>query len=219
MNHVVKMISNALNEETFNSIVENDLSYHLDKNTRSYYFQEYYFQVTGDIDNFLEDPKFFRHFKYQYAIQGADINFLNRLESNKQLILDYIRSGKLAQLYFKFFSMVDAKGKTGLIRKDFGSFFTKVVHTIKPSTYCALDNQIKDYFNLSKESYFISFLVVSQAYRNWSAKNIKIVSSFNDSIKRIDRNKIINFKKLTDLKLLDLIFWYKANILKEKGML
>lgn len=203
----VAMIANAISHRTFDSIIKNDLRYHFeDPGSRS--FQDYYFKIIGDTNNFLNDPQFFRHFKGRYAIQGADVNYLDKLEANKKLILHYIESDYLAKLYFEFFSKVECQFGPGSINKEFGSFFTKVVHTFKPNSYCALDMQIKNYFGLEKDSYLISLIVISKAYRNWSSNNLKLVSSLKDSIKEYDTYNVIKQEKLSDLKLLDLIFWY-----------
>jgi len=209
--YVINRISKDINNQTLDSIVKNELFYHFKPDNRSYDFHKYYTKITGNTDNFLYDPGFFGHFKYQYAIQGVDNNLLNKLESNKPLILDYIEKDQLVKFYNEFFSRVETKSGTKVIIKDFGSFFTKVAHTIKPDLYCALDNQIKNYFNLGKESYFISFCVVSNAYRNWSADNTSIISALKESIKKFDKKNILKCERFTELKILDLIFWFKAN--------
>ncbi len=146
-----------------------------------------------------------------YALQGIDNEFLERLEKKKEKMLSQIYNNDLSQLYFSTFNKARIKHGNGFKEKNLGSFFTKFVHTFQPNTYCALDNPIKEYFGLKNESFFISFLIISAAYKKWVTENRKIILSIREQFKKSDKQQIINHKKLTDLKLLDLIFWSKAN--------
>ena len=146
-----------------------------------------------------------------YSLQGVDNNNLDDLERHKKEILENIRSEKLAQLYFERFNKVKIKHGKGFKEKDLGSFFAKLVHTFRPNEYCALDNPIKNYFGLKKESFFISFFIISFVYKHWATDNNKLLKTIRKELQLADKKDILQHNKLTDMKLLDLIFWSKAN--------
>jgi hypothetical protein len=211
--NVYGKISDIIIKSSVDKLVYDNLQFHI-INLRSVSFQKYYFQTVNNKIFFLNHPHFFRDFKFHYALQGIDNIYIDLLEKNKPEILNLISEDKLAQLYFKYFFKVKLKYGKSFITKDLGSFFAKLVHTFKPKKYCALDNPIKQYFGLSKESFFISFNVLSNEYVKWARNNGKILENIKIKLNQIDKKKIINQNKLTYLKLLDLIFWKEANIKK-----
>ena len=214
---VYDKISIDLNDMNLDSIVKFDLiKSHLD-NKASAGFQVYYFEIIDNENLFLTSSDFFRQFKRWYALQGIDNSYLDRLETIKKEILVQIRADNLAQLYFDTFNKAEIKHGDGFKEKDLGSFFVKLVHTFRPDDYCALDNPIKDYFGLKKESFFISFMIISLAYKQWASENKKFLQLIRDKFKQADKMQIIKHDKLTDMKLLDLIFWSKANRNKKKA--
>lgn len=209
---VIDRISDAINEESIDQIV-NLVKSRIDDKTK---FHSYYLEIVDKEEYFLDAGNFFRTFKNEYSLQGIDNNFLDNLEKHKEDILKYIHDDKLVQLYFDFFKKAELKQKGGTVSKELGSFFSKLVHTFRPKDYCALDNPIKnEYFKLQNESFFISFLVISAAYKQWANDNRGIIQEIRNKIKQADKKDIIKPERLTDLKLLDLIFWSKANLKKE----
>ena len=214
---VYDKISVDIDYLAIDSIIETDLiKSHIDDKSSSA-FQVYYFKTIDNEKRFLDSPDFFRQFKKWYALQGIDNYFLDRLETTKKEILVQIRADNLAQLYFDTFNKAEIKHGDGLKEKDLGSFFVKLVHTFRPNEYCALDNPIKNYFGLKKESFFISFIVISMAYKQWASENKKLLQSIRDKLKQADKMQIIEHNKLTDMKLLDLIFWSKAKRNEKKA--
>jgi hypothetical protein len=214
---VFDKISADINKMGINSIVEIDLiKSHID-NTASANFQDYYFTTLDNEQQFYNSSDFFRQFKKRYALQGIDNNYLDRLEMRKKEILTQIRADSLAQLYFATFNKAEIKHGNGIKEKDLGSFFVKLVHTFRPNDYCALDNPIKNYFGLKKESFFISFLIISEEYKHWALENNKRLMSIREKFKQADKRQIIKHDNLTDMKLLDLIFWSKANRNQKKS--
>lgn len=207
---VYQKISAEINEMSRPESFDECFGFHIN-DTKSANFQRYYFQTIKNEELFLSSANFFRQFKTQYSLQGIDNLYLDKLEKDKAEILHLIRENKLSQLYFDFFYKAKLKHGNGVKEKDLGSFFAKLVHTFDPDNYCALDNPIKDYFGLSKESFFVSFQIVSKSYAEWGKHHQPIVSFLKMRLQEIDMKKIIHQEKLTDLKLLDLIFWSKAN--------
>ena len=208
---VYDRISTEINEKTIDEIVKTDLvKSHLDDKV-SAGFQDYYFLILDNEKLYNSSSDFFRQFKKRYSLQGIDNNYLDKLEGLKKEILKNIRAENLAQLYFDTFNKAVIKHGKDFKEKDLGSFFAKLVHTFRPDEYCALDNPIKNYFGLKKESFFISFFIISVEYRHWATDNKKLLKIIREKFEQADKKGILQHDKLTDLKLLDLIFWSKAN--------
>ncbi len=208
---ILKKISEVINENTFDSIVNNDLAYHI-KDDSSSSFQQFYFKSLDNYDFYFGSNDFFRQFKYNYSLQGIDILYLELLEKNKSEIYNLIKQSELSKLYFKYFAKAQIKQKNGIFTKNLGSFFVKLVHTFQPEKYCALDNPIKNYFGLKNESFFIAFNLISKSYIEWIKGNKYLIEKIRENLKEIDTGEIFLYGKLTDLKILDLIFWKKANV-------
>jgi len=207
---VYDQISADINDKTIDSVVENDLvKSHLDDKV-SAGFQDYYFLTLDNEKLYYSSTDFFRQFKKRYSLQGIDNNYLDKLEGLKKEILKNIRADKLAQLYFDTFNKAVIKHGKDFKEKDLGSFFAKLVHTFRPDEYCALDNPIKNYFGLKKESFFISFFIISVEYKHWATDNKNLLNIIREKFKQADKKGVLQHDKLTDLKLLDLIFWSKA---------
>jgi len=211
---VYQKISEEINVTTRTESFDECFGFHI-SDTKSSNFQRYYFRTINNDELFLNSTDFFRQFKTQYSLQGIDNLFLSKLEKDKTEILRLIRENNLSQLYYDFFYKAKLKHGDGFKEKDLGSFFAKLVHTFNPDNYCALDNPIKDYFGLSKESFFISFQIISKSYAEWGNHHKEIINKLKIRLQQIDNQTIIKQEKLTDLKLLDLIFWSKANKTKE----
>ncbi|MCS3871430.1 hypothetical protein J3D55_004346 [Chryseobacterium ginsenosidimutans] len=203
-------ISSSINSKTIEDIIEGDLYQSHIKEKNSSAFQEYYFKTLNNDDNFLNN-NFFKEFKSKYSLQGIDNNYLEKLENAKPEILKLIRANFLTKLYIDFFSKAKIKHGEFEKEKDLGSFFAKLVHHFLPNEYAALDNPIKQYFCLSKESFVLSFFIISEEYKSWAENNQEILLDIRQKFEYKDEKKIINHELLTDLKLLDLIFWSKAN--------
>jgi hypothetical protein len=69
---------------------------------------------------------------------------------------------------------------------------------------------VKKYFGLGNESFFIAFIIVSKAYSEWASENPALMQQIRSELERNNTGKPFS-AKMTDLKLLDLIFWYQAN--------
>jgi hypothetical protein len=186
------------------------LRFHIN-DSRSAKFQKYYFQILCNKDRFLADLDFFKTFKYQYSLQGIDNEYLNFLNAAKPVILKLIDDRELSSLYLDYFAKAKIKHGVASIEKDLASFFTKHVHTFLPEEYCALDNPIKNYFGLKNESFFAAFIIISDAYKFWLKNNKQGIERIRNEIDALDKNNILPNGQLTDIKILDLIFWVEAN--------
>lgn len=207
---VYNKISDNIKENCIDTVVEQNLiNAHL-KNNKSLKFHEYYFQILQNVEEYNKQD-FFREFKANYSLQGIDIDFLKCLELKKSEILQGIKEDNIISLYFNYFYRANIK--FGPIRKEksLGSFFTKLVHTFRPDEFCALDNPVKNFFGLKKESFFVAFLVINEAYRQWTKDNNALIAEIKERFKKADNQSVFQHNKISDLKLLDMIFWSKAN--------
>jgi hypothetical protein len=210
INFAKATISVDINPVTVDRVVRVNLLHQLtDKG--SIRFLEYYFKTLENEDYFLTMPTFFREFKYRYSLQGIDNYYLDRLESSKKDIIQLIHNDKLADLYFDYFAKAMLKHGTSTVTRDLGSFFAKFVHTFKPGDYCALDNPIRNYFGLQRESFFVAFSIISSAYKVWASENQAVVKEIREKFHLIDSKGMVKHDRVTDLKLLDMIYWSKAN--------
>lgn len=206
---VCTQISEELHLSKIDEVVHHFLARHLVE-PKLVKFQQYYFQTIDDKEFYLNN-NFFKQFKFQYSLQGIDNDFLNRLEESKPYLLDLITNDEIEKLYLDNFRKAELKRKEKVQYSDLASFFAKFVHTFNPHKYCALDNPIRNHFKLGKESFYLSFLIISSQYKKWCEENQPIVEVIKSELKSIDSKEIIDFERLTDLKLLDMIFWSKAN--------
>lgn len=213
INYLKIAVYNQINDEVQLSKIDEIVNHFLIKhlvNPRLAKFQKYYFQ-TIDNEEFYLSNNFFKQFKSQYSLQGIDNDFLNCLEERKPDLLNLIRNDEIEKLYLDNFRAAVLKRKEKVQYSDLTSFFSKFVHTFNPHKYCALDNPIRTHFKLGKESFYLSFLIISSQYKKWCEENQPIIEVIKSELKSIDSDNIIDFERLTDLKLLDLIFWSKAN--------
>jgi len=201
-------ISLLLSDGDTSMVARKALSYYFGETPKS--FQQYYVETIANRDDFLSSTDFFRVFKRKYSLQGIDNGFLDALEKEKSAILQCIDSNELSRLYFSFFAFAQLQHGDGIVTKDLGSFFAKLVHTFCPDKFCALDNPIKNYFRLGRESFFVAFMIISQAYQEWVEKNPALMRQIRDELEKNSIAKSYS-AKMTNLKLLDLIFWYQAN--------
>lgn len=122
-----------------------------------------------------------------------------------------IEEHKIYEIYSTYFAEAKIKQKNKYTSKNLVSFFSKFIHTFLPDEYCALDNPIKRYFKLDKESFFISYIIVNKAYADWINDNEKRVYEIKVYIRENDPDHNIKIDKITSMKILDLIFWDIAN--------
>jgi len=191
-----------ITEEYFQSVnhdVEFIVNHHIskrinNKNGKQFIsFQNYYFETLNNDKAYNKD--FLRNFKKMYSLQGLLHIHIDELYNEP--IIDLIRNEKLTELYSKMTKY-----------KHYGSFFTKLVHTFNPENYCPIDNPIRDYFKLGHESFFITLIVISRAYKGWANNNRDFMNELRDAITDIFKKNEIDLKnnRISDMKILNLVF-------------
>ena len=59
-------------------------------------------------------------------------------------------------------------------------------------------------------------MAVSNSYKMWAEKNSGIIDEIRSNFKKLDKNRFFMHDKISDLKLLDLIFLSKVKTVKTK---
>lgn len=206
---VQRRIDAELSAERAPAVAKATIAFHF-TDAGSLEFQKHYVQIVGNESGFLTTDGFFKKFKTMYSLQGLDNTYLNRLEDAKKDILSDLKADELARLYITHFAQVSIKYGDDERLKDLGSFFSKLTHTFRPSDYCALDNPVKNLFGLKNEGFYISFIAISSAYNGWIQENSLLVTELRQQINAHPVGSLYS-AKMTNLKLLDLVFWLRAN--------
>jgi len=208
----IQKLDEDFKKENRDRIIKQTLKALNNENGRVFKFMKFYEEIISDNVNYFKGRKdSFRQFTKEYSIQGLTLGYLNFLETKKIEILDLLKKKELLELYKKYFYKQEIKNKKGIHQKSFGSFYSKLVHTFHPEEYTALDNSIKKSFGLNREGFFISFLAVSRAYRQFVVNNNSVIEGIKNEIQSSPKSDFLNFKLISDLKLIDLILWVKEN--------
>lgn len=202
-------ISEILDTQNAIELVRTAFEFHF-SDGKSKAFQDYYVTTVENRQYFLASSTFFAEFKKMYSLQGIDGAYLRMLEGHKEQILMQLDRNDLVGIYFNFFDRASLQHGNRLVTKSLASFFAKFIHTFKPDKYCALDNPVKKLLGLSRESFYLSFLAISAAYKAWIAENSILVDGIRAELtsNQLGRSYAV---AMSDFKLLDLIFWFKAN--------
>ena len=204
-----RKITEALGADVIETAAGHAFEFHF-SDRKSLAFQKYYRGITCNREAYLKTTGFFREFRSQYSLLGIDIDCLERYEKKKPAMLDLIEADQLAELYDRHFTDVEIKKGDGIVRKDLGSFFAKFVHTFRPDRYCALDNPIKTALGLGHESFYVATMVVSDTYTEWVRENSGLMQRIRAELDRNETGRAYS-SCMKDLKLLDLVFWHRAN--------
>jgi len=207
--NVLKKIKEDLEGKTDGILFEKHFTKRFSERKNST-FQKYYFKTLNNINSIN-----FTEFKSQYSLQGVDNKYLNdTLNANKLDIIRLINSNKLSELYFKYFESQSIKYNEGIREKNLGSFYTKLVHTFKPDEFTPVDMPMRKHFKLQNESYFVSMIAISKAFNIWAVDNKDCVDKIKILFTDYLTNKF-NLKPesliITDIKILNTIFWSIAN--------
>ncbi len=182
------------------------------ENTLSNKFQNYYIEILKNEKLLLNKDKYFSIFKSKYSLQGIDSAYLDFLEKSKKNILTLLQKEEFINLYQKYFFKQKIKRKDKYVEKDLNSFFTKFVHTFYPDVFPALDNPIKNLLGFDKESFIFSFFSISNIYNRFINENPMTVKTMREIFNKEGNNANSSTNAYSDIKLLDLILWRKANL-------
>ncbi|HZV71027.1 MAG TPA: hypothetical protein VFG10_15840 [Saprospiraceae bacterium] len=170
----------------------------------------YYLKITKQKKLIKKSKNFMQTFKSKYGLSYIDRDCLKMLERNKNEIIDKIDNSPFV-IYEKYFANAIVTFKGEKHHRSLNSFFTKLAHTVSPHKFSALDNPIRKYLKVNSESFFISYILINDAYLHWIKQNNSVLLALREKIRYHDKENILSIETLSDLKLLDMIFWFKAN--------
>lgn len=95
------------------------------------------------------------------------------------------------------------------IRRE-ASFCSKLFHTILPDEFPPLDNPIKKKFNLQKEEFVKSVLIIKLGYKMFFEENPNKIDLIR---KLLSKSKFtyLMINELSDIRILDMYYWFKEN--------
>ena len=203
-------ISSVINRNTLDEIANNIFRDNFIAVPRLVRGHEYYLEVTKQITLIKRQHNFMHTFKRRYGLQYIDRTCLDTLERKKNYIITNIVTNPF-KIYNDFFARACIIENGVEKHKRLTSFFTKLAHTISPSKFSALDNPIRHYFEINNESFIVSYGLLNETYSKWLKTNHNLLLRLRRKISAHDQNNILELDSLENLKLLDMIFWFKAN--------
>jgi len=94
--------------------------------------------------------------------------------------------------------------------KKRGSFCSKLFHTILPSKFSPVDNQIRKRFNLQNEDFITSILIIKRGYELFIKENTKLINLIRKTLSK-SKFSYLRIKELSDIRILDMYYWFKLN--------
>lgn len=207
---LLSKINDIVNTETLDEIADNIFRDQFLNERGLIRGHTYYLEITRQKTKIIRQHNFMHTFKKRYGLQYIDRACLDNFEANKKYILNNIVKRPF-KIYNDFFASVRVIQNGQETRKKLTSFFTKLAHTISPDQFSALDNPIRAYFGIKNESFFVSYALLNETYTVWIRKNKRLMKQLRSKIESHDVNDTLKLDTLEDLKLLDMIFWFKAN--------
>lgn len=199
-----------------NNLCQTNLKFHL-ADSGSLKFQLHWQTLVFEPNYYDRKDRFFREFKQMYSLQGIDNGYLDFLEKNKQDIKTLFQKKNYFKIYKNYFFEADIKRKNNTMKKELGSFYSKLMNAFDPHCFTALDNPIKSYFGFKSEGFFISYCIINEAYRYFIETNKNTFTSIRNKFLQFDKEDKLKMSRIPELKILDLIFWYEANVTTKKA--
>ena len=164
---------------------------------RTLSFIEYYNKTVLDKERIK-----FGKFSYQWALHLPK-KFYTFFDKNYDFMISEIRGKEnITDFYNRF--CIDNLGKKR------GSFCSKLFHTILPSKFSPVDNQIRKRFNLQNEDFITSILIIKRGYELFIKENTKLINLIRKTLSK-SKFSYLRIKELSDIRILDMYYWFKLN--------
>ena len=194
VNFVKKQIEEDIDNFNEKELDEFFKKFKEDKRTIS--FINYYNRTA--LDNEKID---FGEFKRQWAIQGMTKEVFNFFSSNFDKLKEDIKKEKDIKNFFEKYCCT--------VRKE-ASFCSKLFHTLLPNEFPPVDNPIKKKFHLQKEEFINSVLIIKRGYILFIQENPDKINL----IRKLLSNSAFDYlriNELSDIRILDMYYWFKEN--------
>lgn len=212
----IDRLSSKITTYAINNLCRTNLKFHL-ADSGSLKFQLYWQKLVFYHDYYNRKDHFFREFKQMYSLQGIDNDYLDFLEKNKQNIKALFKNKNYFEIYEQYFSKAQIRRKDNKKEKELGSFYTKLMNAFDPHQFTALDNPIKNYFGFKSEGFFISYCIINEAYHHFIETNKNIFILIRNEFLQFDKEDKLKMSSIPELKIIDLIFWYEANVAAKRA--
>ena len=153
-------------ENDFNALDESKLEEFFNKfkgDNRTLSFLAYYNKTVLDKEKID-----FGEFKRQWAIQGMTREVFNVFTDNFEMLKREIRKERDIKKFFEKYCCT--------VRKE-ASFCSKLFHTILPDEFPPVDNPIKKKFQLQREEFIKSVLIIKRGYQLFIRENPAKINS------------------------------------------
>lgn len=181
----------ALNEFELEKFFE---TFKEDKRTLS--FLDYYNRTALDKEKID-----FGEFKRQWAIQGMTKQVFNFFSDNFVKLKEEIQKERDIKNFFEKYCCT--------VRRE-ASFCSKLFHTILPDEFPPVDNPIKRKFNLQKEEFIKSVLIIKLGYKLFIKENPDKVDLIRKLLLK-PKFAYLRINELSDIRILDMYYWFKEN--------
>jgi hypothetical protein len=163
---------------------------------RTLSFLEYYNRTILDKEKID-----FGEFKRQWAIQGMTKQVYNFFNDNFDRLEEEIQKERNIQQFFKKYCCT--------VRREV-AFCSKLFHTIIPDEFPPLDNAIKKRFNLQKEEFLDSVLILKLGYKMFIEENSNKIKLIRKLLSK-PKFDYLRSNELSDIRILDMYYWFKEN--------
>ncbi|MFA5797229.1 MAG: hypothetical protein WC916_04295 [Candidatus Woesearchaeota archaeon] len=167
-----------------------------DKNNRTLSFIAYYNRTVLDKERIR-----FGEFKQQWAIQGMTRKFYTFFDENFDRLKEEIRKERNIRKFYETYCCT--------YRRE-GSFCSKLFHTVLPAEFPPVDNPIKKKFNLQKEEFIDSVLIIKEGYGLFIKENPELIGGIRTILSR-KKFAYLRINELSDIRILDMYYWFKEN--------
>ncbi len=93
------------------------------------------------------------------------------------------------------------------VRKE-SSFCSKLFHSILPDEFPPVDNFIRKKFNLQKEEFIKSVLIIKRGYKLFTEENPDKIDQIRKLLSK-PKFDYLRINKLSDIRILDMYYWFK----------
>lgn len=213
VNATYRRIESEINPNSIPALLETVFLSRFINNAKTASFHKMYLSQAGKIHNSMQEG-FINKFVKAYSLtRGIKAELRAQMESQKHEIVSLIERSPF-EAYTNFF--MHAKLTDEDKERNLASFFTKLAHTVNPNEYYCLDSYVRAYFKLNREGFFYSYCIIGAAYKKWIADNEPLLRKLRHAISLVDKSNTLKVSELTNLKILDMIFWAKGDALKKK---
>lgn len=166
-----------------------------DKRTLS--FIEYYNRTVLNKEKIQ-----FGTFSNKWALHLPKI-FYTYFNENFDSLSNEIQNNKNIEDFHKRFCITQSG-------KRMSSFCSKLFHTILPSEFPPVDNPIRKRFGLQKVDFITSVLIIKRGYELFIQENPKPINLIRGLLAK-DKFSYLRVSQLSNIRILDMYYWFKEN--------